>query len=35
LPKETTSYVGAADGDFFRFFGSEKGVIDPKPPAKP
>ena len=35
LPKETTSYVGAADGDFFRFFSSEKGVIDPKPPAKP
>lgn len=35
LPKETTTYVGTPEGDFFRFFGSEDGTPGGKTPAKP
>jgi modulator of FtsH protease HflC len=29
LPSSTTTYVGPASGDFFRFFGNEQGSKDP------
>jgi membrane protease subunit HflC len=29
LPAATTTYVGPASGDFFRFFGKEQGRLDP------
>jgi modulator of FtsH protease HflC len=35
LPKETTTYVGGANNDFFRYFGSENGAGDVKAVAKP
>ena len=31
LPKDTTTYVGGASGDFFRYFGSENGDNDAQP----
>lgn len=34
LPRNTTTYVGSAEGDFFRFFGSEQGKSGDKPAAK-
>ncbi|HEY6334807.1 MAG TPA: protease modulator HflC [Alphaproteobacteria bacterium] len=35
LPKDTTTYVGGANNDFFRYFGSETGAGDTKAVAKP
>ena len=35
LPKETTTFVGGPDNDFFRYFGSENGASDTKAVAKP
>lgn len=35
LPKDTTTYVGTPEGDFFRFFGSEDGAALGGKAAKP
>ncbi len=35
LPQGTTTYVGAPEGDFFRYFRSEIGAGEARAPAKP
>lgn len=35
LPKETTTYVGAPEGDFFRYFGTMNGQSGVAAPGKP
>ena len=35
LPKENTAFIGAPEGDFFRYFSSEAGAGEARTPAKP
>jgi hypothetical protein len=35
LPASTTTYVGPASGDFFRFFGNEQGTPNTGDPIAP
>jgi membrane protease subunit HflC len=35
LPKDTTTYIGAPEGDFFRYFNSQTGMPEPRASTKP
>jgi membrane protease subunit HflC len=35
LPKDTTTFIGAPDGDFFRYFSSQTGMPEAHPSGKP